>query len=583
MATDLFANRPFTTVISGGTTAPSGGTVETWVVASSALFPAASSGPGTQFHVGDPAQPTEVITVTNVSGTTWTVTRGAESTTPLAHAPNFTIWEVVSAGDLTAFMQNPMTTAGDTVYGGASGAPMRLAAGTSGQMLTSTGAATAWVTPATDWLNAVNYGADPTGAADSTTAIQAALTAAAPGQVVYLPNGVYKTTTPVIIPQGVTLQGPQRNQQSGGGSSNDWGAVLKPAASFSGATFNATAVLIMQEISNSTGAYRQHAANLMIDGTAAPASVDGIAIYGNVAGPSIESVLCQSITGNGFASYADGTNVTDGLYMANCLAQACTGYGFNIGSQDATFLNCHGQSCTLDAWQITGYNARLIACRGDLSRNGFTIIGPSGSSGGGASSGFSDNITLIGCGTQVNAQNGVNILDNYTGGGTPQPSMVIIQGCSFDMDGANAGSGGGGYAGIAVNGLAVVGISNTRVMVDTTGAAGARRSTPSPHRSPRRAAGCRSPSGPAGRAGSARRPRSSTTWRPSVTCRSPPTPSSRWGHMRATSPPRARPHRGRAGWHPATILSARGQTARSSSTGWRTHSHGAACPAAPTR
>ena len=40
----------------------------------------------------------ELIAVTNVSGTTWTVTRGAESTTPVAHSAGFTIYQVVSAG-----------------------------------------------------------------------------------------------------------------------------------------------------------------------------------------------------------------------------------------------------------------------------------------------------------------------------------------------------------------------------------------------------------------------------------------------------------------------------------------------------
>jgi hypothetical protein len=78
---------------------------------------------------------------------------------------------------------------------------------------------TAWQVPGqspkqtstVDWLNVVTqYGADPTGASDSTSAIQRALSAAigAGGGVVYLPVGKYKTTstitgnvsnTPVLI------------------------------------------------------------------------------------------------------------------------------------------------------------------------------------------------------------------------------------------------------------------------------------------------------------------------------------------------------------------------------------------------
>jgi hypothetical protein len=68
-------------------------------VASSGSFPFAQTG-STQFHVADPALPSELIAVTNVSGTTWTVTRGAESTTPVAHAAGFTVNQVVSAGAL---------------------------------------------------------------------------------------------------------------------------------------------------------------------------------------------------------------------------------------------------------------------------------------------------------------------------------------------------------------------------------------------------------------------------------------------------------------------------------------------------
>jgi hypothetical protein len=106
MAVTQYENQPSTTVSSGGTDAPSSGSSESWTVASSSSFPAASSGasPPTQFHVADTASgyTSELIAVTNISGDTWTVTRGAESTTPVAHVAGFTITQVVSAGDLTA-------------------------------------------------------------------------------------------------------------------------------------------------------------------------------------------------------------------------------------------------------------------------------------------------------------------------------------------------------------------------------------------------------------------------------------------------------------------------------------------------
>lgn len=163
------SNRAAVNVASGGTDAPAAGTQETWTVTSSAGFPAASSSasPPTQFHIADQAQPSEIIAVVNVSGTTWTVIRGAEGTTPVAHdADGFTVYAVVTTGGLEQAR-------------------------------------------AVDWLNAVTmFGADPTGESDSTSAIQAALTAVpASGATVYLPAGTYSTSAALTIGSNTTLAG----------------------------------------------------------------------------------------------------------------------------------------------------------------------------------------------------------------------------------------------------------------------------------------------------------------------------------------------------------------------------------------
>jgi hypothetical protein len=123
-AAETFANQPSTTVTSGGTDAPSAGTPETWTVASSASFPAAATGV-TQFHVADTAtgKISEIILVTNVSGTTWTVTRGAESTTPVTHAAGFTIVQVVTAGFLGGLPQSVTAADSSVVVAGTSSAP----------------------------------------------------------------------------------------------------------------------------------------------------------------------------------------------------------------------------------------------------------------------------------------------------------------------------------------------------------------------------------------------------------------------------------------------------------------------------
>ncbi len=122
MAKDLFKNQGSTTVSSGGTTAPAQGTQETWTVASSATFPAASStaSPVTQFYVVDPAAPSEIIRISNVSGTTWTAIRGADSTTPVIHATSFTVQNVVPATWLQE-MENRVSQVFDVTEYGAVG------------------------------------------------------------------------------------------------------------------------------------------------------------------------------------------------------------------------------------------------------------------------------------------------------------------------------------------------------------------------------------------------------------------------------------------------------------------------------
>lgn len=101
MATELYTNLGSTTVSAGGTTAPAPGTTETWTVVSSASFPAAVTGIS-QFHVvdDDPTKQTEIILVTNVSGSSWSVTRGAEGTTPVTHTTGFPVAQILPASVL---------------------------------------------------------------------------------------------------------------------------------------------------------------------------------------------------------------------------------------------------------------------------------------------------------------------------------------------------------------------------------------------------------------------------------------------------------------------------------------------------
>lgn len=169
-AVEVLANLTQGTVTSGGTTAPSAGTVETWTVSVSTAFPAVSTGAVTQFHASDPAAPSEAVLVTAAPGGTgsqsWTVTRGAEGTAPVAHQAGFTVEGVITAG----------------------------------------GAAQLQVT---EWLNVkAVFGAAGNGTTDDTAAVQAAVSLAeTAGGGVYVPPGTYKITSPLAVTAPFTLLG----------------------------------------------------------------------------------------------------------------------------------------------------------------------------------------------------------------------------------------------------------------------------------------------------------------------------------------------------------------------------------------
>jgi hypothetical protein len=102
--TELFADQPQTTITSGGTDAPAAGTTQTLTPASAGGFPAVSAASNSRFHIADPAAASELMAVTQ-TGPTWTVTRGAEGTTPVAHQAGWTARQVVTAGVLGSMVQ----------------------------------------------------------------------------------------------------------------------------------------------------------------------------------------------------------------------------------------------------------------------------------------------------------------------------------------------------------------------------------------------------------------------------------------------------------------------------------------------
>jgi len=333
-----------------------------------------------------------------------------------------------------------------------------------------------------DWINATStpYNADRNGQKDSTGGINQALAAAAPGQVVYLPAGIYKTTAPLVFPTsgGVSLRGAKGGTASGSGAGKGLGTTIRPASNWQQGSPGPGVISI---VAGSPGAAVDLAADvrdLWIDCASIPSTTvaDGIAALGEMNGVVIRDVGVNHATGKGFAQYttqdtSGRVHFALGWQLFDCIAQGRrdlegvggTGQagdaGYFLTGTDAGLVNCHAQWCIGDGFVIQAGNNRLIGCRGDLSRNGFTVDAGSGG-------GYLDATSLVGCGTQRNQENGLNVINASTTG-TGKRGPVVVSGCTFDGDGVNGASGGGSYAGIRLSGLVLATITDCQVLVHT--------------------------------------------------------------------------------------------------------------------
>lgn len=304
---------------------------------------------------------------------------------------------------------------------------------------------------AVDWINPVSqYNADPSGASDSTAAIQGALNACPNGGVVYLPAGTYKTTGTLTVPIWVRLLGPTGDRAA------TFGAVIKPAVTFSGA---AALTLMAGNAGLATGAIRLE--NLVIDGSSlSGGGVHGILAAGYVHGAVLHRLHVKSFPGDGIHTQSDGTNVPYSWTLDQVESSNNIGHGFyTTNLTDSTWLACRAASNTGDGYNLTatgasGANSRYLGCIAEGNATGFNIAS--------STSAFAQ--TFSGCSTQFNNHDGFKATSTATTG------LIQITGCRFWEDGNNAGTGGGGYSGINLTGLTGdVLISGTSVLTNNTG------------------------------------------------------------------------------------------------------------------
>ncbi|MEV6419067.1 glycosyl hydrolase family 28-related protein [Streptomyces sp. NPDC051662] len=294
-----------------------------------------------------------------------------------------------------------------------------------------------------DWINvlAPAYGATGDGSTDDTAALQKALSGCAAGGVVYLPRGVYRVSAPLDVPRGVTLMGSHSNLMVGPGmNEDDSPCYVQALPNFVGRAL----ITIAGDDDGSHPAINaeQRLTNLMLDGSKFLAgTADGVYAWGNVQNVVLRDVCIRKMPGNGVAT---GPNEADewpyswrlhSVMVDNCHAN---GFAFERNT-DLTMIDCQAIGVGSSGFQLTNCaNSTLLACRAEWTGGyGFHLTGAWGNWPGSGSG------MMSACSTDRCGWDGVRI--DATGNGP-----FIISSLMTRRDGRNGGTGGGGYAGLAL-------------------------------------------------------------------------------------------------------------------------------------
>ena len=297
-------------------------------------------------------------------------------------------------------------------------------------MATAAGAAK-WVTHPVDWINVVSeYGADPTGVADSTTAFTNALAAATKGQCVYAPAGTYLISSQLTIPAGVWLIGNQGYRAAAANFSR-----IRASASFSGTS------LITFATGTPCGAMR----DIALDGALLPGgnTVDGIDILGAAKQGSLIGVDVKNFGGYGIQIGSSSGN-PDGWYLEKLSVSGNGNWGlYWTYCVDGTMIGGHidgnGTATTSGGvWFQNGNNCVFLGVKCQQNTGaGFGMGGSAGTA--------KPNTGFIGCMTENNTQSGWSFTTTGSNSGD-----IHFLGCSARDDGTS-GTSGSGYSGFAMS------------------------------------------------------------------------------------------------------------------------------------
>ena len=386
--TEVFANDALGTVTSGGTDAPAAGTVQTWLVTQVNPFAAASSSatPPAFFYGADADEDdeSEKVLVTNISGSTWTVTRGADGTTPVAHASGWSIVQVAARA----------------TYEGLAGLP-----------------------PSGDTSGATDY-------ANITAALAGGLVA------VKLQPGAFYISDTIIVPSGCSLTGAfpvqaDSNSSYQAGPLSLMGTVIHAAGAFTGDSPPAA----MIECSNTTDTQEggQVIANLSLEGNTTPSGsgVFGILLHGAVGAGIISGVVVHRTDGPLLRVQKDsGTGYSPDQWRVenSVFAASRSSHGVMVDSApDFDWIDCLSHNNALDGWNVgSGSNSNWLGCRGENNAgSGFHFTGFYGAG---------VELSMNGCSTQANDGNGWL----FDATGTSNAGTYLLTGCRSSADGQTA-------------------------------------------------------------------------------------------------------------------------------------------------
>jgi glycerophosphoryl diester phosphodiesterase len=293
------------------------------------------------------------------------------------------------------------------------------------------------------WLNVKDkaYGAKGDGTTDDTAAIQAAINACAPGGIIYIPHGRYRTSAPLVVPPTVTVRGAHANMM-GGPDISDPLCFLQPLPTFTGLAL----ILFKSQVSGGYPAVpaEHRIENLMLDGSTLDGTkpIDGIYAEGNIQNVRLTNVTICRMSNNGLVTGGVDNAFPYSWRLTNVMIDNCRANGILFTRMtDLTMIDCQVIGCWGRGMVLSNVaNSQMIGCRAEW--NGSHGIHITGSWGNGTGSG---GMVLSSCSTDRNGGSGVHI--DATGA-----APITVTGLMARRDGRNGGSGGGGFAGLSIAG-----------------------------------------------------------------------------------------------------------------------------------